>query len=121
MSPKPGKLWRVRGWGKFQKYMEDPRTRLFAALACDQRIAILKLLREGEKCTCDLAPKLRVDISVVSRHLAILKSVGLIISRKEGVNKYYSVADERIFSILDAALEVLKETAERHRYIFTRF
>lgn len=121
MPPNPGKFLGGGGWRKFQKYVEDPRTRLFAALACDQRIAILKLLREGEKCTCDLAPKLRVDISVVSRHLAILRSVGLIVSRKEGVNKYYSVADERIFSILDTALEVLKESAERHRSIFSRF
>ncbi len=73
--------------------MDDPRARLFAALACNQRIEIIKPLREGEKCTCDIAPRLRVDISVVSRHLAVLKSLGLVESWKEGVNNYYAVVD----------------------------
>ncbi len=113
-----------RGWkqarGRLYESIEDPRSRLFAALACDQRIEILKLLRDGEKCTCDMAPHLRVDISVVSRHLTVLKSLGLIVSRKEGVSNYYSVEDQRIFNILDTALEILKDMTERHRDIFSR-
>ncbi len=120
MVPKLGKLFGGGGWGRFQGYVEDPRIHLFAALACNQRIAILKLLREGEKCTCELVPKLRVDISVVSRHLAILKGVGLIVSRKEGVSKYYSVADKRIFNLLDTALDILRGRAERDREIFSQ-
>lgn len=120
MPRKLKKMWGRRSRGGFQGYMGDPRTRLFAALACDQRIEILKLLRGGEKCTCDLAPKLRVDLSVVSRHLSILKSLGLVVSRKEGVNNYYSIVDERIFSILDTASKILKDMAERQRDIFAK-
>ena len=115
------KIWKKGRLGGYQGYYaEDPRTRFFASLACDQRIEILKLLRDGEKCTCDLVPKLRVDISVVSRHLAILKSMGLVISWKKGVNNYYSVADKRIFDILDTASKIMKDTAERQRNIFTK-
>jgi len=110
-------MWKKGGWGISNGYMEDPRTRFFAALACDQRIEIIKLLREGERCTTELAPKLRVDISVVSRHLAILKHLGILVNRKEGVNNYYSVTDERIFKILDTASKILKDISERQSNI----
>ncbi|MBW1714875.1 MAG: helix-turn-helix transcriptional regulator [Deltaproteobacteria bacterium] len=120
MPRKLKNIWRNRRWQGFHEYVDDPRTRLFAALACSQRIEILKLLREGEKCTCDIAPRLRIDISVVSRHLAILKSLGLVESWKEGVNNYYAVVDERIFDILAAASNILKDMAERQRELFDK-
>ena len=103
-----------------QECLEDPRIQLFAALACDARVEILKLLRKEEKCTCDLASRIQVDGSVVSRHLTILRSVGLIARRKEGVSNYYSIVDERIFGILDTASDILREMIERQQELFTQ-
>jgi len=110
----PGKHpCRKRGGRRFIPRGNEPRFALFAALACKQRITILKLLREREKSTREILPALGVDDSVVSRHLATLEDAGLISSRKEGVIKYYSVPDERIFQILDMAGEIIKETTRK--------
>ncbi len=96
---------------KLNQYLDDPRIGLFAALACGQRLEILRLLQNSEKCVSEITPELGIDISVVSRHLQVLKNAGLIRSRKEGTNSYYSVADKRIFSILEDAISILRDRA----------
>jgi len=103
------------GRHKLSMFSTDPRTRIFSALACDHRIEILKLLRSGEKSTFDIAPQLNVDISVVSRHLAVLRNAGIINYRKEGLQNYYSIADQRIFDLLDICKDILKDMADKQR------
>ena len=99
---------------RFSQYLDDPRIGLFGALACGQRLEILRLLKDTEKCVSDITPKLGIDISVVSRHLQVLKNAGLIKSRREGTNSYYSVTDKRIFSVLDEASSILRDCAREN-------
>ncbi len=89
------------------------------ALACDQRLKILELLREHEKCSCELVPLLEIDASVVSRHLSLLRDVGIIEGRKQGVNIYYYIADQRIFDILDTAKSILQNLFEKRQQFFS--
>jgi ArsR family transcriptional regulator len=89
--------------------IEDPREEIFEALAHFRRILILEQLKDGEKCASELIPALGVDQSAVSRHLSILKKSGLIASRKVGVNVYFSIADGRVFKILELATEIARD------------
>ncbi len=93
----------------------DPRKSLLSALASGSRIEILKLLQGGEKRVGELVSRLNLDQSVVSRHLAILRDAGLVISRREGLNVYCGVADRRVFEILDLVSEILKSSWERRK------
>jgi len=93
----------------------DPRRNLLSALASGSRIEILRLLQEGEKRVCELVSRLNLDQSVVSRHLAILRDAGLVVSRREGLNVYCGVEDKRVFEILDLVSEILKSSWERKR------
>ena len=99
---------------RLSQYLDDPMIGLFGALACGQRLEILRLLKDTEKCVSDITPKLGIDISVVSRHLQVLKNAGLIKSRREGTNSYYSVTDKRIFSVLDEASSILRDRAREN-------
>jgi DNA-binding transcriptional ArsR family regulator len=54
-----------------------------AALADRQRLRALRALRNGELCVCQIIELLRLAPSTVSRHMAVLKSAGLVESRKE--------------------------------------
>ena len=68
---------------------------MFRAFSDRTRLRILNLLRDGEKCVCDLQAVLDVPQPKVSRHLAYLRRAGLVTVRKEGLWSYYTLAPAR--------------------------
>jgi DNA-binding transcriptional ArsR family regulator len=100
-------------------------TDAFNAVAEPRRRAILDLLAEGERSVNDLVERLDVAQPVVSKHLRVLREVGLVQVRDEGRQRFYRldptplrevyawVKDyERLwterFALLDGVLEELK-------------
>jgi DNA-binding transcriptional ArsR family regulator len=79
---------------------------LLAAIAHPNRIRILKHLRDGVKCNCELAPALELEQSNLSRHLKLLTQAGVLISWKEGLRVNFKIADQRIFKLLDLAASI---------------
>ncbi|MFT7463039.1 MAG: DNA-binding transcriptional ArsR family regulator [Pseudohongiellaceae bacterium] len=55
------------------------------------RIRILQILSQGEFCVSDLVERLQIDQPKVSHHLAILKTAGIIRSRRDGRHINYSL------------------------------
>jgi DNA-binding transcriptional ArsR family regulator len=88
---------------------------LFKAIAHPTRLEILQLLRNGEKCVCEIFPALEVEQPNVSRHLSVLKKEGVVSSRKDGLKVIYRVNDESIYQLLDLATEILKEHWEKRK------
>jgi len=78
------------------------RLNVCKAVANSTRLHILDLLREGEKCVCELLPLLELEQSNVSQHLNILKNAGILTSRKEGQHVLYKARNEKIFDLIDA-------------------
>ncbi len=69
-----------------------PPHALFAALSDPTRLRLLGLLQGGEVCVCDLFGALSIPQPTASRHLAILRRVGLVSVRKQGLWSYYALA-----------------------------
>ena len=72
--------------------MTEPMTptTLFRCLADDTRTKItLLIVREGELCVCELTAALDQSQPKVSRHLALLRSAGLLMDRRQGQWVYY--------------------------------
>jgi ArsR family transcriptional regulator len=65
---------------------------IFKALADENRIRILNLLRNGELCGCDVESVLGVKQSNASRHLNKLKMAGIIVSKKKSQWVYYRLS-----------------------------
>ena len=65
---------------------------LFRALADRTRLRIVNLLTRGSLCVCDIQRILEQPQSSVSRHLALLKSAGLIRDRRDGMRTFYALA-----------------------------
>lgn len=63
--------------------------KLCRALGDPTRLALLSRLGHGEVCVCDLQSHARRDQPTVSRHLAVLRSAGLVAVRKEGRWSHY--------------------------------
>ena len=73
-----------------------PINLMFRAFADRTRLRILHLLsREGELCVGDLVSTLRVPQPTASRHLAYLRRAGLVVVRRDGPWKHYSLAAAR--------------------------
>lgn len=74
---------------------------IFQALAHSTRIAIVELLRDGEKSAGYLIEKIGVEQTNASQHLAILRTKQIVISRKQGNQVFYSVRDPLLIEVLD--------------------
>jgi DNA-binding transcriptional ArsR family regulator len=61
------------------------------ALADENRLRVLMLLRERELCGCELMGLLGLSQPLVSSHMAVLRGAGLVEERKEGRRKRYSL------------------------------
>ncbi len=98
--------------------MGDPRSRFFMALSCDQRLKLIELMKGGERSLSELTEELGVDVSVVSRHLMILRDLGIVSARREGVYLYFSIADRRIFDIVTLSSQIISDWYSHHQKFF---
>jgi len=90
------------------------KAKIFNALSDPVRLEILEFLRDGEKCVCDIVLYVGIMQPSVSRHLAILKSCGLVKHRKDRNRRFYSVIDPAIFRVLDlVAAELVDVLSKR--------
>ena len=67
------------------------RTEAFRALADPTRRAILELLRSGPKTSGEIADKFDSSWPTISRHLAILREGGLVLTERRGQAIYYEL------------------------------
>jgi len=75
---------------------------LFKALADLTRLRIVNLLLQDGSCVCDLGSALDLSQPLVSRHLAYLRSCGLVQDQREGMRVRYALV---LQEDLGAALE----------------
>ncbi len=85
--------------------IHEKNAEVFKALCDPKRLAILQLLRSGEKCACVLMEQLGMGQSAVSYHMGILCRSGIVRGRQEGKWVHYSISTEGS----RAAVELLKE------------
>ena len=75
-------------------------------LAQDTRVKIVCSLMARERSVGELATLASLHQSTVSQHLARLRQEGVVSSRRDGNAILYSIADQRVRSILLAVWEV---------------
>ncbi len=82
----------------------DELADLLKAMAHPTRLQILTMLRRGELCVCHIENALGKRQPYISQQLMVLRDAGLVESRKDGLQVYYRIVDERVQRLLDAAL-----------------
>jgi DNA-binding transcriptional ArsR family regulator len=80
----------------------------YAALAEPHRRQILDLLRTEERSVGDLVGRLRLSQPGVSKHLSVLRDVGLVRVRAEGRKRWYGLRPEPLAEV-DRWLEPYRE------------
>lgn len=82
---------------------------LFKVLGDPTRTRILRALRSGELCVCDISHVLNMSISSVSHQLRVLRQHDLVRFRREGKIVFYSLADPHVLALHETALEHVRE------------
>ena len=89
--------------------------RLFHALSDETRLGILEMLRDGERCVCDLQGELDAAQSRLSFHLKVLREAGLVTDRKEGRWSYYTIVPETLATVHDLVVDLRPASLGRRR------
>lgn len=73
---------------------------ILRAIGHDLRKKIIDLLRENETMNVtDIYVKLRIEQSVASQHLAILRKAGIVITKRNGKFIYYTLNNDRLAEV----------------------
>ncbi len=83
------------------------KAELFKTLGHPARIRVLEVLRGGERPVSELIPEVGIEASHLSQQLAVLRRANLVQSHKVGSSVIYSVADPRVFQLLEVAKAIL--------------
>jgi DNA-binding transcriptional ArsR family regulator len=72
---------------------------VFKALGNPNRLLIVDALGRGEHCVADLTKLVGLDISTVSNHLSVLRSVGIVADERRGTQVFYSLKKPCVLNI----------------------
>ena len=86
---------------------------MFKAFADENRIQILELLRDGERCACMLLEEMKITQPTLSHHMKILCDSGIVVGRKEGKWMHYSISEDGIGD----AMRYLEELKNDEKYL----
>jgi len=74
-----------------------------------KRLEILNTLRHKEMTASELIEKIGVSKANLSQHMSVLRSKGVVLTRREGLNIYYHISNPKIIQACDLMREVLLE------------
>ena len=85
---------------------------IFKAFCDENRLRILQLLQDGEKCACVLLEELQITQPTLSHHMKILCDSGIVDGRKEGKWMHYSISKKGLETVKKYLDELIKNTNE---------
>jgi ArsR family transcriptional regulator len=80
-----------------------------------KRLEILDALRNGEKSVNELVDIIEINQANISQHLAVMRQSKIVISRREGINIYYRLANPKIIKASDTIKEILMERLKENQ------
>jgi len=84
------------------------QAKILKALANESRLMIVDRLSRGECSVGELTEMVGSDQSTVSKHLAVLRSHGIVDDRREGNNVYYTLLTPCVLSFFSCATQVIE-------------
>lgn len=89
------------------------QAKILKALAHPSRLFVVQLLSDRKRCVCELARMVGADISTVSKHLSVLKNVGILEGNKQGTTVYYKLKTPCVLNFLGCVKTVMKSNARQ--------
>ncbi|HVZ10536.1 metalloregulator ArsR/SmtB family transcription factor [Rhodopila sp.] len=86
-------------------------TALLRAVANEDRLLLLCQLCQGERSVGELKSDLDIHQPSLSQQLGVLRAEGLVATRREGKRIYYSIADDKVRTVLNTLHGLYCETS----------
>lgn len=94
-----------------EKARYEARAAVIKAMGHPTRLFIVEELSRGERCVCELTEMVGVDVSTVSKHLSVLKNVGIVQDEKRGSQVFYSLQVPCVLNFFSCVESVLESRA----------
>lgn len=85
----------------------EARAQILKALAHPTRLFIVEELAKQERCVAELTDLVGADMSTVSKHLALLKSAGILADAKRGTQVFYRLARPCVLGFFSCLEDVM--------------
>ena len=96
----------------------EARAKIIKAMAHATRLFIVdQLAQGGEQCVCKLTEMVGADMSTVSKHLAVLKTAGIVEDEKRGSQVYYRLRVPCIMNFFECIESVMQCNAQRQALV----
>jgi DNA-binding transcriptional ArsR family regulator len=79
-------------------------------MANPKRLEVLNCLRKGEMTVSQLVEKTGISQANLSQHLGMMRSSGILSSRREGIHIFYKLTNFKIVQAVDLISEVMRDT-----------
>ena len=101
------------GEGRVDRKLFELQAELCKTLANPKRLEILEILKDHREIAVnDLAELLDIPKANTSQHLAVLRQAGVVSTRKDGINVYYSLRSTKISEACSLTRQILLERLE---------
>ncbi len=94
---------------------------LCLALGHPTRLRIIRLLKNGPQCVSQVAQKLEINQPTASRHLTVLRNVGILEAHRHGSDMRYQIANPKILEVCDLMRGLLAKRESRRSEILREF
>jgi ArsR family transcriptional regulator len=91
----------------------DQYAQVCQCLANSKRLEIISLLKDKELSVSDLLKRTGLLKANLSQHLGVLRSRGVVKTRKAGLAVYYSIANKKLIKACQLMREVFVEQANQ--------
>ena len=79
--------------------LRDRSAAIAKALADAKRLCVVERLADGERSVSELSRDVGCQVPNMSQHLAVLRTAGIVASRREGSTVFYRLADPNVLEI----------------------
>ena len=79
--------------------LRDRSAAIAKALADAKRLCVVERLADGERSVSELSRDVGCQVPNMSQHLAVLRSAGIVATRREGSTVFYRLADPNVLEV----------------------
>lgn len=97
---------------KKERSLYEARAKIIKAIAHPTRLFIVEELEKGDKCVNELTEMIGADMSTVSKHLSVLKNVGIVSDLREGNSIIYHLKASCILNFIGCIENVIRTNAK---------
>jgi len=91
----------------------EMRARIMKALGHPTRLFIVDELSRQDRCVCELTEMVGADISTISKHLSLLRDVGLVDYEKRGTQMQYRLAAPCVLDFFRCLGDLVRTNVQR--------